>query len=180
MNPGQLAALIAAVAFAVGVCAAVYALLKLARLTTVATRYLTGMQHSTDTLIAQAQTAIDRTNEQLTRTEAVTANVNEVTANVAEMTENLSALAAIGRAFAAGPVGKAAAFSYGVRRAVSLRRAGSRPPVLAASIPPPRAEIGPGPQPAPPPAESAVRGRIIGWALNKTALSKTAPSKAAR
>lgn len=153
MNPGQLAALIAAVAFAVGVCAAVFVLLKLARLTTVATRYLTGMEQRTDTLLEQAHAAIDRTNEQLARTEIATANVNEVTANVAEMTENLSALAAMGRALAAGPMGKAAAVSYGVRRAVSLRRPGRRPPVLATTVPTPRAEIGPpAAEPASPPA----------------------------
>lgn len=124
MNAGQIAALIAAVAFAVGVCATIYALLKLARLAGEATRYLTGMRQRTDELIEQAHAAIDRTNEQLTRTEVITANVNEVTANVAELTEHMSALASLGRALTAGPVGKAAAFAYGVRRAVGLRRDG--------------------------------------------------------
>jgi hypothetical protein len=45
-----------------------------------------------------------------------------VTANVAKLTEQVSALAALGRALAAGPVGKAAAVTYGVRRAVGMRR----------------------------------------------------------
>jgi uncharacterized protein YoxC len=141
MNAGQLAALIAAVAFAIGVCAAIYALLKLARLATEATRYLTGMQQRTDELIEQAHAAIDRTNEQLTRTEAITANVNEVTANVAELTEHMSALASFGRAVAAGPVGKAAAFAYGVRRAVSLRRDNGGRRVVSTAVPAPRAAL---------------------------------------
>ena len=145
MNAGQIAALIAAVAFAVGVCAAIYALLKLARLATEATRYLTGMQQRTDELIEQAHAAIDRTNEQLTRTEIITANVNEVTANVAELTEHMSALASFGRAVAAGPVGKAAAFAYGVRRAVGLRRDGrdSRNRRVVTAVPAPRSALAP-------------------------------------
>jgi uncharacterized protein YoxC len=142
MNAGQAAALIAAVAFAVGVGAAVYALLKLARLATEATRYLTGMQHRTDELIEQAHAAIDRTNEQLARTEVITANVNEVTANVAELTGHMSALASLGRALAAGPVGKAAAFAYGVRRAAGLRRDGGNRRVVTA-VPTPRSALAP-------------------------------------
>ncbi len=142
MNAGQVAALIAAVAFAVGVGAAIYALLKLARLATEATRYLTGMQQRTGELIEQAHAAIDRANEQLTKTEAITANVNEVTANVAELTEHMSALASLGRALATGPVGKAAAFAYGVRRAVSLRRDGGNRGAVTAP-PAPRSALAP-------------------------------------
>jgi uncharacterized protein YoxC len=184
MNAGQIAALIAAVAFAIGVCAAVYALLKLSRLATEATRYLTGMQERTDTLLEQAHAAIDRTNEQLTRTEVITANVNEVTANVAELTEHMSALAALGRALAAGPVGKAAAAAYGVRRAVSLRRSGTdRRVVAAAALPAPRPELRPTPPSARVPAaragiEAGARARltggsaavrVIGWAIGRSA-----------
>src|SRR5437763_4707351 len=122
MNAGQLAALIAAVFFAAGVCVASYALIKLARLTTETIRYVTGTRERTDLLIEQAQAAIDRTNEQLARTDAITANMTQVSADVAELTEQVSALAGLGRALVAGPVGKAAAVAYGVRHAVALRR----------------------------------------------------------
>lgn len=131
MNPAELAALIAAVFFAGGVCVAVYSLLKLAGLLTAATGYLTGMRQQTDALIEQAHAAIDRTNEQLDRTDAITSNMNEVTANVAELTEHVSALAALGRALAAGPAGKASAIAYGVRHAIDLRRAGASSRVSA-------------------------------------------------
>ncbi|HEY1915676.1 MAG TPA: DUF948 domain-containing protein [Streptosporangiaceae bacterium] len=124
MNAGQLAALIAAGFFALGVCVAVFALFKLARLTTEATRYLSGMRERTDTLIEQAHAAIDRTNAELDRTEIITANMDQVTANVAELTGHVNALANVARAVAAGPVGKAGAVAFGVRRAVSLRRRG--------------------------------------------------------
>jgi uncharacterized protein YoxC len=144
MNAGQLAALIAAVFFAAGVCVAAYALVKLARLLTVATGFLTGMREQTDVIVDQARAAIDRTNEQLDRTDAITANMNEVSANVAELTEHVSALAGLGRALAAGPVGKASAVAYGVRHALDLRRPGSIPGVSAPAVPAQRsaAEIG--------------------------------------
>jgi uncharacterized protein YoxC len=122
MNTAQLAALIAAVFFAVGVCVAAYALIRLARLLSEATRVLSGSREQTDLLVRQAQAAIDRTNEQLDRTDTITANMNEVSANVAELTEHVSTLAGLGRALAAGPVGKVAAVAYGVRHAVGVRR----------------------------------------------------------
>jgi uncharacterized protein YoxC len=134
MNAGELAALIAAVFFAGGVCVAGYALLKIARLAGEATKYVSGMHERIDVVIDQAHAAIDRTNEQLDRTDAITSNMNEVTANVAKLTEHVSALAALGRALAAGPVGKAAAVGYGVRRAVGIRRAGGRQVIAAPAI----------------------------------------------
>ena len=141
MNPGQLAALIAAAFFAAGVCVAAYVLLKLAGLLTAATGYLTGMRQQADAVIEQARAAIDRTNEQLDRTDAITSNMTEVSASVAELTEHVSALAGLGRALATGPVGKASAVAYGVRHAVDLRRArhgsgvGASAPVPACRLP---------------------------------------------
>jgi uncharacterized protein YoxC len=136
MNAGQLAALIAAGFFAVGVCAAVFVLFKLARLATEATRYLSGMRERTDTVIEQAHAAIDRTNAELDRTEVITANMDQVTANVAELTGHVSTLANTARAVAAGPVGKVGALAFGVRHAVSLRRQGDGPPPTRMPSPP--------------------------------------------
>ena len=104
------------------------------------------MREQTDVVVDQAHAAIDRTNEQLDRTDAITANMNEVSANVAELTEHVSALAGLGRALAAGPVGKASAVAYGVRHALDLRRPGSIPGVSAPAVPAQRsaAEIGSG------------------------------------
>lgn len=127
MNAGQLAALIAAGFFALGVCAAVLVLFKLARLTSEATRYLSGMRERTDTVIEQAHAAIDRTNAELDRTEVITANMDQVTANVAELTAHVSTLANTAKAVAASPVGKVGALAFGVRHAVSLRRRGDAP-----------------------------------------------------
>jgi uncharacterized protein YoxC len=174
MNAGQLAALIAAGFFALGVCVAVFALFKLARLTTEATRYLSGMRERTDTLIEQAHAAIDRTNAELDRTEVITANMDEVTANVAELTGHVNALANVARTVAAGPVGKAGALAYGIRRAVALRRDGGNAP---GNLAPPRDQ--PQPRPVPPPAlrpqiEAApvsaaaqVRRVVVAWTIGR-------------
>lgn len=159
MNAGQLAALIAAGFFALGVCVAMFALFKLARLAGEATRYLSGMRERTDTLIEQAHSAIDRTNAELDRTEVITANMDQVTANVAELTGHVNSLANAAKAVAAGPVGKAGALAYGVRRAVSLRRQGD------AALPARRPEIEAGPVAAS--AAAQVRRGVVAWTIGR-------------
>jgi uncharacterized protein YoxC len=124
-NAGQLAALIAAVFWALLVCAGIVVLIRLARLLSAAARLLSEFSGRADHLLEQAHSAIDRTNQQLAKTDAITASMDEVTANMAELTEHVSALAALSRAILGAPLGKAAAFAYGVRRAVALRRGGT-------------------------------------------------------
>ncbi|HEY3956786.1 MAG TPA: DUF948 domain-containing protein [Streptosporangiaceae bacterium] len=175
MNAGQLAALIAAGFFALGVCVAVFALFKLARLAGEATRYLSGMRERTDTLIDQAHAAIDRTNAELDRTEVITANMDQVTANVAELTGHVNSLASVAKAVAAGPVGKAGALAYGVRRAVSLRRQGDGPGRAAAPADASTPRLAP-PQARRPEIEAApvaagaaaqVRRVVVAWTIGR-------------
>ena len=128
MNAGQLAALIAAAFFAIGVCAAVYVLLRLARLITQASTVLTGYSDASQALIDRAQAAVDRADEQLARTGALTESVEAVSASMSDLSEQVSAVAGSARMIANGlgaPVLRFAAASYGVRRAFALRR-GSR------------------------------------------------------
>lgn len=126
MSAGQIAALIAAGFFAVGVCAAVFVLARLAGLISEASRMLSDYNDRAGALIDRAQAAVDRTHEQLARTDSITASMDEVTANMAELSGHVSALAGLARGISAGlgaPVLRLAAFAFGVRRAVSLRRA---------------------------------------------------------
>jgi uncharacterized protein YoxC len=125
MTAGQLAALIAAVFFAVLACAATYVLLRIGKLLSSASGLLDGYQQRADTLLDQAQAAVDRTNEQLLRTDAITASMDEVTANVAELSGHVSAMTGLARNLSAAvgaPVTGISAVAYGVRRAVALRR----------------------------------------------------------
>jgi hypothetical protein len=124
MNAGQLAALIAAGFWAVLVCAAVYALIRLARLATLAGRAVTEWQGRSGELIVSAQAALDRTSEQLARTDAITANMDQVAVNMAELSGHVSALAGLAGAISGalgGPLMRLAAAAYGVRRAVAIR-----------------------------------------------------------
>ncbi len=127
MNAGQLAALIAAGFFAVGVCAAVYVLFRLARLISLATSVLTGYQDATAALISRAQAAVDRADEQLARTHQLSESVEAVSDSMTDLSEQVSAVAGSARLIANGigaPVLRVAAAGYGVRRALAVRRAG--------------------------------------------------------
>ena len=134
MNAIQLAALIAAGFFAAGVCAAIYVLVRLGRLISVAGRMLADYRDRTDTLLDRAQAAVDRSHEQLARTDAITASMDEVSANMAELSGQVSALAGLARGISAGlgtPLTKLAALAFGVRRAVALRQAAELRPAAA-------------------------------------------------
>jgi uncharacterized protein YoxC len=125
MNAGQLAALIAAGFFAVLACAGIVVLIRMARLMSAVTGLVTEYRERADLLIKQAQEAVDRTNEQLARTDAITASMDQVTSNMAELTGHVSALAGLARGLstaAATPLHGAAAFVFGFRRAIAVRR----------------------------------------------------------
>jgi uncharacterized protein YoxC len=125
MNAGQLAALIAAGFFAILACAGVYVLIRLARLMSAVTGMVTEYRDRADQLMAQAQAAIDRTNEQLIRTDAITASMDQVTANMAELSGHVSALAGLARSISSAvsaPVSGLSALAFGLRRAVLVRR----------------------------------------------------------
>jgi hypothetical protein len=126
VNAVQLAALIAAGFFAIGVCAAVFVLVRLGRLISVAGGMLADYRDRTDALIDRAQAAVDRSHEQLSRTDAITASMDEVSSNMAELSGQVSALAGVARGISAGlgtPLTKLAALAFGIRRAVALHRA---------------------------------------------------------
>jgi hypothetical protein len=161
VNAGQLAALIAAGFFAIGMCAAVFVLIRLAGLISHANRVLTDYGDRASTLIERAQAAVDQTQEQLARTDSITASMDEVTTNMAELTGHVSALTGLARAISDGlgvPMLRVSGFVFGVRRAVALRRPGraaataaAEPGVLPyrqASIPGRREALPAGPDPA--------------------------------
>jgi len=127
MNAGQLAALIAAAFFAVGVGAAVYVFAKLARLITAATSMVTSYQAGADELLERTRAAVKRADEQLARTGALADGVDEVAASMSELSEQVTAVAGTARLIASGlgaPVLRLAAAGHGVRRAIAMRRAG--------------------------------------------------------
>lgn len=126
MSVTGVAALIAAVSFAVLACAGVYLAVRLTRVLGEATALVRQTRDGQQAVLTRANAAVDRANAQLDRTDAVTASMDELGSGVAELAGQVWSLAGLGRSLAAGPVGRAAAVAYGVRHAVAIRRSPNR------------------------------------------------------
>jgi hypothetical protein len=127
VNAVQLAALIAAGFFAVGVCAGVYVLIRVGALIRTAGQLLSDYRERADVLMDRAQAAVERSNEQLARTDAIVANLDQVSVNMAELSTQVSALTGLAHGICVGlgtPLTKLAALAFGIRRAVALRSGG--------------------------------------------------------
>src|SRR5262249_15840112 len=127
MDAGQVAALIAAAFFAIGMCAAGYVLMRLARVISAATRLLTSYQAGADEVLAQAKATVARADEQLTRTGALADGVDDVATSMADLSVQVSAVAGTAKLIASGlgtPVLRLAAAGHGVRDALAMRRSG--------------------------------------------------------
>ncbi|HMD93722.1 MAG TPA: DUF948 domain-containing protein [Trebonia sp.] len=133
MNAAELAALIAAVFWALLVCVGVFVLFRLGRLLSESSKLVAEVRERGDVLLTRAQAAVDgaqaavdRAGCQLDRSESVTASMDELGAGMTELAGQVSALAGLGHAIAGGPVGRMGALAYGVRHAVHLRRTPKR------------------------------------------------------
>ena len=126
MNLTGVAALIAAVSFAVLACAGVYLAIRFTKVLGDAATLVKETRTSQQDLFTKATLAVERANAQLDRTEAATAAVGELGDSMTQLAGQASALAGIGRSVAGavvgGPAGRAAAVAYGIRHAVGLRR----------------------------------------------------------
>jgi Bacterial protein of unknown function (DUF948) len=165
MSLTGIAALIAAVSFAVLAGAGVYLAVRFTRVLGDAATLVRDTRSDQQALFARANTAVDRANAQLDLTEAATASVGELGTAMTELAGQASALAGVGRTVAGavvgGPLGRAAAVAYGVRHAVGVRT-GTRPRrplagqvVAGQELPAAR----PTPAPQGPPATAAPAGR---------------------
>ncbi|MBP2472932.1 amino acid permease [Crossiella equi] len=115
MSPGQIAALVAAGAFVLLVLLLAIPLLKLGRTLDEATTAIRKAHENSDPLFTGANTTLNHVNTQLERVDGITANARAVSGNV-------SALTSLFTATLGGPLVKAAAFSYGVSKALRARR----------------------------------------------------------
>jgi uncharacterized protein YoxC len=117
MSVGDIAGLIAAIAFVLLVGLLAIPLLKVGKVLDEARRLLRNVTDETVPLINGVTETVGHTNDQLERVDAITSNVQQ-------MTTNISALTSLFAATLGSPVVKVAAFSYGVRRAMAERRQG--------------------------------------------------------
>src|SRR4051794_24198531 len=115
LSGGEVAGLIVAVFWAVLVCFMAYVLVKLGRVVGDTSKLVTGVADQTVPLLGEVTTSVVHVNAELERVDAITANVQTISSNV-------SALTGVFAATLGSPVIKVAAFSYGVRRAMSERQ----------------------------------------------------------
>jgi uncharacterized protein YoxC len=129
MSGGEVAALIAAGAFLALVVVLAVPILRLRHTVDAATQALQQVNERTgpmldnvnltvdnvNTALGQVQTSLDGVNVQLARVDVMTQHVTSATANVANLVTVVTSAAA-------NPLVKAAAFSYGVKRATNARR----------------------------------------------------------
>ncbi|MDQ1604446.1 MAG: hypothetical protein QOE01_2291 [Actinomycetota bacterium] len=114
MSAGEIAGLIAAVAFVLLVGVTAVPLWKLGGVFDETRHLIKGVSDETVPLLSEVTTTVSTTNSQLVRVDAITSNIQTTTSNI-------SALTALFAATLGSPVVKVAAFSYGVRRALSDR-----------------------------------------------------------
>jgi uncharacterized protein YoxC len=112
LSGGEVAGLIVAVFWAILVCFLAYVLIKLGKVIGETAKLVTGVADQTVPLLGEVTTTVVQVNTELTR-------VDTIASNVEEMSGNARALTALFSATLGSPVIKVAAFSYGVRRALS-------------------------------------------------------------
>jgi uncharacterized protein YoxC len=148
-----IAALIAAVSFAVLTLTAVFVAIRLNGLFGAAAGMIREAGEGHETVLARVNAAVDRTNAQLDRTEGVTAGMDRLGEGVNELATQVNALSEFGKTMAgamvSGPVGKAAAMAYGIRHAVGQRNGRRRtlPGEVLRGTPPAARELAGGEQP---------------------------------
>lgn len=114
MSVGDVAGLIAAIVFALLVGLLAYPIVKVGRLLEDLRHGVQGVSEQTVPLLSEITTTVSTTNAQLVRVDAITTNVQQITTNA-------SALTSLFAATLGSPLVKVAAFSYGVRQAMSGR-----------------------------------------------------------
>jgi uncharacterized protein YoxC len=117
LSGGQVAGLIVAMFWAILVCFLAYVLLRLARLLKEATKMVAELGEQAGPLLDDMTSTVTRAGEQLDRVDLITKSVGSVTQNAAAVTTTVTSVVG-------GPLVKAAAFSYGVRKVIGDR--GSR------------------------------------------------------
>ncbi|MGL5858720.1 MAG: DUF948 domain-containing protein [Angustibacter sp.] len=120
MSVGEIAGLLAAVAFVILVVLLAVPILKLGKLIDDTRGTVQGVTSESMPLIREVTTTVSTTNGELERVSAITSNVQQITTNA-------SALTSLFAATLGSPLIKVAAFSYGVRQALSNQgRSGGR------------------------------------------------------
>ncbi|MEO3785133.1 DUF948 domain-containing protein [Actinocorallia sp. B10E7] len=120
LTGGQLAGLIIAVFWAILVSFLALVLLKLSRLLKETTELVAELGDQAAPLLEDLARTVEQAGEQLDRTDVITKQM-------AGVSQNVSAVTTVVTSVVGGPLVKAAAFSYGVRKALGRPEAPARP-----------------------------------------------------
>lgn len=121
---GDIAAIIAAVAFVLLVGLLAVPLLKLGKVLDEARETIRGLSDSSLPLIGEVTTTVGHANHQLEKVDVITTRVEVMTENGAQVATNVGALTSLFAATLGSPLVRVAAFSYGVREALAARKEG--------------------------------------------------------
>jgi uncharacterized protein YoxC len=119
MSAGEIAGLIAAVAFVLLVGIVAVPVLKLGKTVDELTLTVRDLRREH---VAKTSVTVDQTNALLATTNTQLQRVDAITSNAQTLTSNAAAMSSLVGATLGGPLIRAAAFSYGVRRALADRR----------------------------------------------------------
>lgn len=126
MTAGEIAGLIAAVAAVAFVVFCAVPLLKLGRVLEEVRLAVRDLGHNSVPILQELKGTVTATNTELGKLSVVTDDVAKVSAHATVVTENAAQLSTLFASTLGGPLIKTAAFSYGVRQAVTGKRAGSK------------------------------------------------------
>ena len=115
LSGGEVAGLIIAVFWGVLVCFLAYVLVKLGNVIGETSKLVSGVTDQTVPLLGEVTTSVVQVNAELARVDVIASNVEEITSNTRALTSLFAATLG-------SPVIKVAAFSYGVRRAITRQR----------------------------------------------------------
>jgi uncharacterized protein YoxC len=115
VSVGQIAALVAAIAFVLLVLLLAVPILKLGRTLDEATLAIRKAHEGAGPILVNAANTLEGVNSQLEK-------VDEITVNAQSVSSNAAALTSLFASTVGGPVVKVAAFSHGIRSAAKKRR----------------------------------------------------------
>ncbi|AYY13451.1 DUF948 domain-containing protein [Actinobacteria bacterium YIM 96077] len=121
MSVGEIAGLIAAVAFVALVAILALPIIKVGKTVDELTATVRDVRREH---VAKSAVTVDETNTLLASTNTQLQRIDAITANAQTVTTNAAAMSSLFAATLGGPLVRVAAFTYGVRRAVVGRREG--------------------------------------------------------
>ena len=124
MSIGEIAGLIAAIAFAILVILFAVPLLKLGRVLEEVRLAVRDIGHESVPILTEVQGTVRATNDELAKLSIVTEDLSRVSQHATVVSENAAQMATLFSATLGGPLVKTAAFTYGIRKAI--RGDGSR------------------------------------------------------